>query len=34
VLGQVNKVTITFVDLFEFDLEVGKVFVGEVAFVV
>ena len=32
--GQVDKVTVAFVDLFEFELEVSKVFVGEVAFVV
>ena len=32
--GQVDKVSITFVDLFEFELEVGKVFIGEIAFVV
>ncbi len=32
--GLVDEVTITFVDLFEFELEVGKVFIGEIAFVV
>ena len=32
--GQVNEVMIALVDLFEFELEVGKVFIGEIAFVV
>jgi hypothetical protein len=31
--GQVDEVMITLVDLFEFELEVGKFIIGEIAFV-
>ncbi len=32
--GQVDKVTIALVDLFEFELEVGKFVIGKIAFIV
>jgi hypothetical protein len=32
--GQFNEVMITLVDLFELELEVGKVFIGKIGFVV